>query len=55
VAGTGDVQADKSDAGGRLARVLAAMEKWLGAEQKKLVLGTVVSSARAGGHHKIQA
>lgn len=47
MAGTGDVQADKSDAGGRLTRVLAAMEKWLGVGQKKkLVLGTVVSSAR---------
>jgi len=31
----GDVQADKSGAGGRLTRVLAAMEKWLGIGQKK--------------------
>jgi len=34
----GDVRADKSDAGGRLTRVLAATEKWLGT---RLVLGSL--------------
>ena len=47
MAGTGDVQADKSDAGGRLTRVLAAMEK-LFSEQ-------LFPRRGLGGHHKIQA
>jgi len=46
----GDVQADKSGSGGRLRRVLAAMEKMAGNRaKKKLVPGRVVSSARAAG------